>query len=452
MHRRQFLRGAGGVVMALPFMEGLSGDLLAQDANAHSFGVFIRHPHGVVHEDWWPEKLGKLSKETMPDNKACSLLAPHAERTMYIRGLKMGWGNSNCHHNMHGVQLFTGGRPIFSPSDMSQGKALSSHESIDWTIARQFHPGTEPLVLLAGTRESGIINDTISFRKEGEKAIGENDPYAVYKRIFNVTSANQGLENGRKSVNDYVLAQLKTLAASPRLSKDDKERLDLHLTAIRTTEKKIEAVLPEAKESRLKQISASQGSLYEANKNRLNEVIMLQMDIIALAIASGAVRGVSYQLLAGIDGTRFTLDGKQLLNSHGASHLEASGNREENIATLRRLDRFWVECVSYLATQLANYKVNGKPLVDYGVIMATTEISQGQSHSENNIPHILVGSANGRLKTGSYSDFGEISNGQLLATVGAAIGLKSNGQEITSFGIGHDRDKKRTGRVDALLA
>lgn len=450
MQRRQFLKSAGGIVLGLPFLESLlPKNVKAEEAAPNSFGVFIRHPHGVVHDTWWPTQRGKLSEATMPQDRACFLMRAHAERTMFISGLKMGWGNRNCHHNMHGVQLFTGGEPIFMGDD-GQGKALSSHESMEWTIARRLQkPGTEPLVLLAGNRESGIINDTISFRGRGDKATGENDPFAVYKRLFNVSPETASRELMRKSVNDYVLEQIQALQKSPRLSASDKERLDLHFTSVRAVETKISATLPSDRVMKLENYSKM---LRNANANNLDQLILLQMEVIALAIASGAVRGVSYQILAGIDGTRFQLDGETLLNSHGASHLEAGLNDADDFKTLRRLDRFWQESIAHLATSLANYKVDNKSLMDYGVIMAATEISDGQSHSENNMPHMLVGSCNGRLKTGEYINLPNISNNQLLATVGAAIGLKKeDGTEITDYGIGRDREGKRTGQVRELF-
>lgn len=448
MKRRDFLLGAGGAFIGLPFLESLAPrSANGADAVPPSFAIFIRHPHGVVNSHWWPSKLGNLSKDVMPDDFACSKMLEHMSRTVYLKNLKMGFPNRNCHHNIHALQLFTGSEPRYSTK---QGDALASSESMEWTIAKQFHPTVDPLVLFAGNRKS-FLNDTTSFREDGSKVVGENDPLKVYNRIFGMASNTDTTDLLRLSVNDYVREQIKAMQKNTRLSASDKERLDLHFTTIRDVEKKIARTLPKDKLDRLNQLAGNKDALTDANNNKLDEVIRLQMDIIALAIAAGYVRGVNYQLLSGIDDTRFTLDGKQLPPSHGSSHREGGLGYDGDIGTLKRLDKLWQESIAYLATALSQDKINGKPLIDYGVIMAATEIADGQSHGENNVPHMLVGSCNGALKTGHYSDFGEITNKTLLATIGNALGLKNKGSMDAMNEFGASNHPKK-GRIDQLLA
>lgn len=447
MKRRQFLKGTGGIILGLPFLESIvASQLKGQDAAPNTFAVFLRHPHGVINSHWWPKQLGPLSPETMPADFACSKLIPHLARTAYLKGLKMGFPNRNCHHNIHALQLFTGSEPRYSEK---QGDALASSESMEWTIAKQFHPTVDPLVLFAGNRKS-FLNDTTSFRDDGSKVVGENNPLKIYNRIFGTATADTS-ELLRKSVNDYVREQIQAMKKNTRLSGEDQKRLDLHFSTIRDVEKKIARTLPEDKLQRLNQMMGSQNALEDANNNRLDQVILLQLDIIALAISSGYVRGVNYQLLSGIDDTRFTLDGKTLPPAHGSSHREGGLGREGDEATLRRLDMFWAEAIAYLATALSQDVINGKPLIDYGVIMAATEITDGSTHGETDVPHMLVGECNGALKLGHYSNFGEITNKTLLATVGYALGLKNRGSNSPMTEYGSSKHPKK-GRIEQLLA
>lgn len=446
MHRRHLLIGAGAVV-GLPFLESLLPRALrAEEASPNSFAIFLRHPHGVVHDSWWPKAIGPLTKENMPAAWACAKMIPHLERTAYIRNLKMGFPNTNCHHNIHALQLFTGTKPRYG----SQANSLASSESMEWTIAKQFHPDTDPLVMFAGNR-TGFLDDTISFRADGSKVIGENNPMKVYNRIFGMAPKEDSTALMRKSVNDLVRQQIKELEKNPRLSSSDKERLDLHFSTIRDVEKRIARTLPDAKVTKINQYGKDSESLKAANRDHLDQVIKLQLDVIALAISSGAVRGVSYQIGAGIDHTRFYLDGKQLPDCHAASHYTAIPNDDAaNIAILRRLDVFWQECIAYLANALSQDKIDGKPYLDYGVIHAATELQAGRNHLGTNVPQMLVGSANGRLKTGGYFDFGEITNKTLLATIGWAIGLKNPGsnEPMSEYG---SSEHKMKGRIDALM-
>lgn len=446
MQRRNFLKGAGALV-GLPFLESLlPPGANAQAAHPNSFAIFLRHPHGVVHSHWWPKAMGALNSNTMGGDLACAKMIPHLAQTAYIRNLKMGFPNRNCHHNIHGLQLFTGSKPKYSEK---QGDALATSESMEWTIKKQFHPDTDPLVMFAGNRNS-FLNDTTSFREDGSKVLGENDPLKLYNRIFGMKPMEDTQGLLRASVNDYVKAQIDAMKKNPRISSSDKQRLDLHFTSIRDTEIKIARTLPMDKVQRLNDLAKDSEALRNANRDHLDQVIKLQMDIIALAISSGYVRGVNFQMLSGIDDTRFTFDGKTLPPAHACSHHEGVSNRDENIVYLRRLDVFWQEAIAHLASALSVDKIDGKPLLDYGVIMAATEISEGTSHQENNVPHMLVGSANGRLKTGQYFDFGQITNKTLLATVGWAIGLKNKGtnEPMTEFGSSEHAMK---GRIDKLM-
>lgn len=446
MHRRNLLKGAGAVI-GLPFLESLvPRNALAEDMMPKSFAIFIRHPHGVVHEKWWPTAQGVLKRENMPSDFACSKMIPHLERTAFIRNLKMGFPNRNCHHNIHALQLFTGSEPRYSEK---QGDALASSESMEWTIAKQFHPETDPLVMFAGNRNS-FLNDTTSFREDGSKVVGENDPFKLYNRIFGMAPKEDTTALLRTSVNDYVREQIKAMQNNPRLSDSDKKRLDLHFSTIRDTEKRIAKTLPEDKVNRLKDLSGDSNRLKNANRDHLDQVIKLQMDIIALAISTGYVRGVNFQMLSGIDDTRFTFDGKTLPPSHACSHHEGVSDKAENIRYLARLDMFWQEAIAHLAAALSVDKFDNKPILDYGVIMAATEISQGTSHSENNVPHLLMGSANGKLKTGQYFDFGQITNKTLLASVGWAIGLKNKGSNTPMTEYGSSKHAAK-GRIDKLI-
>ena len=444
MERRRFLQAAGALV-GLPFLESLVGpSAKAQHAAPNSFAIFIRHPHGVVHSHWWPSAMGALSRDNMPGDRACSKMVDHLARTSYIRKLKMGFPNNNCHHNIHALQLFTGTEPRYSTE---QAKGLASSESMEWTIAKQFHPTVDPLVMFAGNRFK-FLDDTTSFNAKGDKVIGENDPLKLYNRIFG-TQTTDTTALLRTSVNDYVREQIKAMQKNTRLSASDKQRLDLHFSTIRDTETKIAKTLPMAKLERLNALAKDTNALQAANKDRLDEVIKLQMDIIALAISSGYVRGVNFQMLSGVDSTQFTFDGKKIPPAHACSHHEGVSDQAQNILYLRRLDMFWQEAIAHLATALSQDKIDGKPLLDYGVIMAATEISEGTSHSENDVPHMLVGSANGKLKTGQHFDFGQITNKTLLASIGWAIGLKNPGtnEPMSEFGSSKHASKGRLNQI-----
>ena len=92
---------------------------------------------------------------------------------------------------------------------------------------------------------------------------------------------------------------------------------------------------------------------------------------------------------------------------------------------------------------------SGFNILDNGVAMFHTNIATG-NHECSDIPFILAGTAGGRLKPGQYID-ANTTNNKLLATVGAALGLKDGGAPITQFG-GKKEDGGTVpgGYIDAL--
>ena len=107
LNRRAFLYAAGTAGVALPLLEGLrSRTAFAQDAAKPVCGLFICTANGVVQqyqqepERFWPSALGQLTSANMSaaSDRCTSILAPHAERLLIVRGIKYPMNLSGCGH------------------------------------------------------------------------------------------------------------------------------------------------------------------------------------------------------------------------------------------------------------------------------------------------------------------------------------------------------------------
>src|SRR5437868_15441229 len=107
INRRAFLRGAGGIAVALPFLEGLPersafGALPANPV----FGFFSCTANGVVQKDggdpehFWPMATGALDSATLAaaTDRCTSLLSDHASRLLFVRGINYPDGGTGCGH------------------------------------------------------------------------------------------------------------------------------------------------------------------------------------------------------------------------------------------------------------------------------------------------------------------------------------------------------------------
>ena len=69
------------------------------------------------------------------------------------------------------------------------------------------------------------------------------------------------------------------------------------------------------------------------------------------------------------------------------------------------------------------------------MVVLTTHISDGPSHSGNNVPHIIWGNGGGYLKTGQYIDAGKVTNNKLHNTIITAA-IRDKSTAAVNFGVG----------------
>ena len=115
-----------------------------------------------------------------------------------------------------------------APSGGSGSAAFSQGISVDLVIAKAVNPnGADPLTLYAGNRKNGYIAERISFKGAGAGQVrsADDNPYSLYSKLVGLTTTSSGgatmtdplaneLLTSRKSVNDFVRAELKSLQSS----------------------------------------------------------------------------------------------------------------------------------------------------------------------------------------------------------------------------------------------
>ena len=416
MKRRQFLNGTGGIVFALPFLEGMWAETgMAAENDPGRFAVFVKQGNGVVQQKFWPTAVGTLTAQTMGTDRAVSDLKDYMSQLIVIRGISHPFANDGCDHAFGGAQALTATRPI---KGNPVNKTRASGESLDNLIARTLTPGIEPLTLFAGAKNN-YLDEVLSYRGPGDSRGAEQSPHDVYQRMFGMKNSNGDPNAMRKGINDFVREQMKALIASPRLSKSDKERLDLHQTSIRDIETAIVGSrLPAEKVAEMKAMSSN-----NAYTNSVPEVAKLHMDLIGIAIASGQVRAATLQIGPGHDSTSYTID------SDGADGPAINGAEGMHA----KIDRLHGQLFKYLLDVLSSYKFEGKNLLDFGAAVWLNDLADGPSHSHQNVPHVIAGSCGGALKTGTYIDT-PMQNNRFLNTIGTACGLKNGEGPLDNFG------------------
>jgi Cytochrome C oxidase, cbb3-type, subunit III/Protein of unknown function (DUF1587) len=80
---------------------------------------------------------------------------------------------------------------------------------------------------------------------------------------------------------------------------------------------------------------------------------------------------------------------------------------------------------AYLLAQLAARPEGSGTMLDNSIVLLCSEISDGNTHSHDDMPFILGGEGGGALRTGRLFDFGGRRHSDLLGTIAHAMGDKT---------------------------
>jgi hypothetical protein len=466
MDRRLFIRGAAGVLVGLPLLESFMPKRATAQEMQVRYAIFMRQGNGVQQagnqdepDRFWPTQLGALTTAGMQadGDQTVNVLADHAAKLLIVKGLRYdGLGvDVGCGHSRGGVLCLTAAKP----DGKNIEKALALGESIDNRIVRELQPaGQEPLTLRSGPR-SGYLDDVLSYRGPSDRRTAEQNPYNAYKALFGVDDGSESeqelLKARRTSVNDFVRSELGALLSNPKLSADDRQRLQYHQQAIRDLETGLTCNLPP---EALMPIAALDNDDSTSN-DLVDEVTHMQMQVIALAVACGVTKAATLQIGNGNDQTQYTINGEKFERFHHISHrINGDGSEGTPIENAdvkhHEVDKHFAGYFKYLIEQLASYTTPTGSMLDEGVSVWVNDLSTGPPHGSNNLPYVLAGGAGGFLKTGQYVDAAggakeQMRHNRFLSTIGAAVGCKNEaGGPLDNFG----DSSLPTGLVDAMLA
>jgi hypothetical protein len=475
MYRRRILQGAGGIVLGLPALEAfMSKKAHAQAAAKKIYTCFIQQQNGVIQgtsgepQLFWPAALGPITTASLGGadaDKAVSELKDHAAKLLMVRGVNFPFGNPvGCGHS-------SGCNQSLSAAKMkgTSNRSTPVSESADVRIASIVQPGKDPLTLYAG-KKSGYLDDAFSYGAGGSVRAGENNPLNAYNRIFmgmapttpgggTTPPAGQAelmkLAARRKSINDGLRGQIQTLMGRSELSKLDKDRLNVHFQSIRDIEVGMQTVMPGPAPSAgdlLAQMMAVNGT--HTTDDKMEQVVKLQLELIAFTFASDRNRVATLQIGQGNDHTRYMVDGVLAPPYHFVSHRVqsdgSSGTAIVNAVQLHHgIDRIHARYFKHFLDKLSQHRLpDGRPLLDDTVAVWLNSNANGPPHSHNNVPHIVGGSGGGFLRQGLYVNGGGVTNNLFLNTIiTAAAGGKSLATPVTNFGDATLKQELITGMI-----
>lgn len=452
--RRLVLRG-GGALLGLPLLETFAPRSAGARTKEPPFAIFFRQACGVASEQttseagheperFWPRGVGKLTSRALA-GRAVDELREHASQLLIVKGVNMKEFEYGDGHARGALQGLTAQGPVVRGAG---GSAEANGESIDHRIGRTLNPqGRDSLFLYAGPNGGWLGGACISYRGPGQRRAPIRNPRQAYQLA---TGGNAELSDAdfrlarqrQKSVNDLVRDQMRELLGRSDLSQADRQRLDLHFSAVRDLERAM-CRLPQEGEA---QLSTAGRYLESSSGEDVMRLTRMHMDVAVLAVACGYTRSVAIQVGNGNDGTTCYRDpdtGKRMENYHYVSHRRRSHDGSGDVIAgadvlHHKVDRYFGQAFKYLLDKLAAYTTTeGANLLDAGIAVWYNDHGDGPAHGVSNCPFILAGSAGGFLKQGQCVRLKSAgpNHNRMLNTIASAVGVtNARGDHLDDFG------------------
>jgi hypothetical protein len=223
----------------------------------------------------------------------------------------------------------------------------------------------------------------------------EYSPKALYARLFGdgftAPSETPKLDPKlalRRSVLSAVREDVSTLRG--RLGKNDQRRIDQHFESIRALENQISA--SEMAAPPLAAACARPGEPADTKGDQNLVATNAAMSrLLAMSLACDQSRVFSVLFSGSVGGTSYP-ELKISTNHHSLTHDEAGAQPQVQAITLFIMQRF-----AALLSALRDMPEGDGNLLDRCVILASSDVSEGQPHSINDYPILVAGGGGGAL-------------------------------------------------------
>jgi len=419
--RRAFLKGLGGVSLALPVLDAMGAEVTDQiprrfcalyTANGMSLP---RAGHKIDEWSWFPRAENKgefvFSKSTEP-------LAPFRKQISFMGGLYHPSGPKADPHVCSDMWLT--GAPLHNPKPGTYNSV-----GLDQVVAlhtKQFC--RQPSLVLSIDAGTGFLSrtGTISYNLEGRPIPAENSPRRVFDRLFrgdraSLTAERDKLKQRIKLV-DAVAQNARSL--NRQLGKSDRERMDQYLASLNEVEARLIASerwidVP------LKKQDYSHLNLNATNEGEPAEYYRNMFDLIALAFDADITRSVTFMLNRedgmGISDT-FPLKLGLSRTHHNLSH---AGDKKGQME-FAKYDLFLSKQLAHFFTRLTNCKDRNGSVLDNTVVLFGSGAST--THNPRNLPTLIAGGASMGLKHGTYWRNGETRMSNVYLSILRSLGIE----------------------------
>jgi Protein of unknown function (DUF1552) len=404
LSRRALLRGAGAAI-ALPLLDSMvpAGTALAATAAAPKTRLGCLYiPHGATMDKWTPAAVGKrfeLSESLAP-------LAPFREHVCIVSGLAhqpvapwAGEDTGGAENHVRAAAVFLSGAHPVKGDRAYVGPTVdqiaAAHVGQD-TPLPSIELSIEELGLNCDANFTCAYRNTLAWKTATLPLPMEHNPQVVFERLF----GNGGTDAERKarrqearSLLDSVIEQVGSLEKS--LPAADRSRLTDYLDEVREVERRVVQV--DQHLSRGIELPVAPVGI----PDRFEEHLNLMFDLQVLAYKTEITRISTFMIARENSNAIYPGSGVRE-GFHNASH---HSNERKNMDQFARINQYHVKTLTYFLDKLRQTPDGDGTLLDHSMILYGSSLSDGNEHSFDPLPVLLMGGASGRLDGGRHLKF-----------------------------------------------
>jgi len=381
MHRRTFLRGTGGAVLTLPYLEAMASAAEERDVPTRMACVGLNF--GLVPRLFFPSQTGanyELTERLQP-------LKDLRNDFTVFSGLDHGVNGQGGHG---GVHAFLSGVLSKNSAGMAEANISIDQKAAQLAGAQTRYPS---LQMSSGNDP----NNMISWSASGVAIPPVANVETIYNLLFQKVDPSLRDETQKElAARSSILDLVKTDAdyLKRKVGARDRQKLERYFDSVRAVEKR----LVQSREWLDKPKPVVDYKL-PRGANRLNFIdrVPLYYDLMSLALQTDSTRVVTLALAdIGKNYGGFDI-------SRGYHQLTHHGKVSQYITELSVIEQFHMQQLHRFLTQLKSIaEPNGKTLLDNTMVLFGSGMGNASSHSNKNLPLILAG---GGFRHGEHKSY-----------------------------------------------
>jgi hypothetical protein len=385
LSRRALLRGSGAAI-ALPFLDAMR-PALAGPVNPVRRLAVVYVPNGIIMNQWTPAEMGSDFHFT----RILKPLESFRGDITVISGLQNNAANKaegGGHAKASGSFLSS------TPPKYTAGADVHAGTTFDQVAAKQWAEETRVPSLQLGCEDSRMVGNcdtgsscaytnTLSWKNPDTPLAVDVNPRSVFERLFGsvdpsldaATRARRALY--RRSMLDLTRGSTRKLELD--LGPADRRKMDEYLTSIREVEQRMSAA---ERDKRVPPVDKPSGIPFQ-----FADYVKLMFDLQTIAFQSDLSR-VSTMMI-GREGSVRTYPEIDVPDPHHP--LTHHRGHPDFIEKVTKINCFHVELFAHFLGKLKATPDGDGTLLDHSAILYGGALSDGNAHSNANLPLLVAG-------------------------------------------------------------